>query len=72
MAYIQENIGGFDANSLRFAVQTIKKHADENEDSKPTAIDSLTLLSDLRYNTGKLKRSSLQHVIKLALDAIFD
>lgn len=72
VAYIQENIGGFDANSLRFAVQTIKKHADENEDSKQTAIDSLTLLSDLRYNTGKLKRSSLQHVIKLALDAIFD
>ena len=72
VAYIQENIGGFDANSLRFAVETIKKHADENDDCKQTAIDSLTLLSDLRYNTGKIKRSSLQHVIKLALDAIFD
>jgi glutamate synthase domain-containing protein 1/glutamate synthase domain-containing protein 3 len=72
VAYIQENIGGFDTNSLRFAAQTIKKHADENDDCKQTAIDSLTLLSDLRYNTGKIKRSSLQHVIKLALDAIFD
>jgi len=72
VAYIQENISGFDANSLRFAVQTIKKHADENNDCQQTAIDSLTLLSDLRYNTGKIKRSSLQHVIKLALDAIFD
>ena len=72
MAYIQENIGGFDANSLRFAVETIKKHTDENDDCKQTAIDSLTLLSDLRYNTGKINRSSLQHVIKLALDAIFD
>jgi len=41
-------------------------------ENKQTAIDSLTLLSDLRYNTGKIKRSSLQHVIKLALDAIFD
>jgi glutamate synthase domain-containing protein 3 len=72
VAYIQENIGGFDANSLRFAVETIKKHTDENNDCKQIAIDSLTLLSDLRYNTGKIKRSSLQHVIKLALDAIFD
>jgi glutamate synthase domain-containing protein 1/glutamate synthase domain-containing protein 3 len=72
VAYIQENIGGFDANSLRFAVETIKKHTDENDDCKQTAIDSLTLLSDLRYNTGKINRSSLQHVIKLALDAIFD
>ncbi|MDD3269676.1 MAG: hypothetical protein PHX14_10170 [Syntrophomonadaceae bacterium] len=72
VAYIQENIVGFDANSLRFAVETIKKHADENNDGKQIAIDSLTLLSDLRYNTGKMKRSSVQHVIKLALDAIFD
>jgi len=71
-AYIQENISGFDTNSLRFAVETIKKHADENDDCKQTAIDSLTLLSDLRYNTGKINRSSLQHVIKLALDTIFD
>ncbi|MGE5389800.1 MAG: glutamate synthase, partial [Deltaproteobacteria bacterium] len=72
VAYIEENIGGFDANSLKFAAQTIKKHADENDDFRQTAIDSLTLLGDLRYNTGKLKRSSLQHVIKLALDEIFD
>ena len=64
--------GGFDANSLRFAIETIKKYSDENEECKQTAIDSLTLLSDLRYNTGKIMRSSLQHVIKLALDAIFD
>ena len=41
-------------------------------ENKQTAIDSLTFLSDLRYNTGKIKRSSLLHVIKLALDAIFD
>lgn len=72
VAYIQENINGFDANGLRFAAQTIKKHADENNDCKLIAIDSLTILSDLRYNTGKIKRSSVQHVIKLALDAIFD
>ncbi len=72
VAYIQENMVGFDANSLRFAAQTIKKHTDENEEFKQIAIDSLTLLSDLRYNTGKIKRSSVQHVIKLALDAIFD
>ncbi|MGE5371006.1 MAG: glutamate synthase, partial [Solirubrobacterales bacterium] len=72
VAYIQENIGEFDANNLRFAVETIKKQADENDDCQQTAIDSLTLLNDLRYNTGKINRSSLQHVIKLALDGIFD
>ncbi len=72
VAYVQENIGGFDANRLRFAVENIKKHAVKNDDCKQTGIDSLTLLSDLRYNTGKIKRSSLQHVIKLALDGIFN
>jgi len=72
VAYIQENMVGFDANSLRFAIETIKKHVDENEDFRQIAIDSLTLLGDLRYNTGNLRRSSLLHVIKLALDDIFD
>ena len=43
----------------------------ENVDFKQTAIDVLTLLHDLRYNTGALKRSSVQQVLRINLDEIF-
>ncbi len=58
--------------SFRFAIETIKGHALKNDDFKQMAIDALTLLNDRRYNTGRIKRSSLQHVLKISLDEIFD
>jgi glutamate synthase domain-containing protein 1/glutamate synthase domain-containing protein 3 len=70
-AYVRDNIVGFDADRLRFAIETIKDHALKNDDFKQMAIDALTLLNDRRYNTGKIKRSSVQHVLKINLDEIF-
>jgi glutamate synthase domain-containing protein 1/glutamate synthase domain-containing protein 3 len=70
-AYVRDNIVGLDADRLRFAIKTIKEYALKNDDFKQRAIDALTLLNDLRYNTGKIKRSSVQHVLKINLDDIF-
>jgi len=70
-AHVRNNVGQFDANWFRYAIETIKGLALENVDFKQTAIDVLTLLHDLRYNTGALKRSSVQQVLRINLDEIF-
>jgi glutamate synthase domain-containing protein 1/glutamate synthase domain-containing protein 3 len=68
--YIHDAIGKFDADGFRYAVEIIKNEAQKNDAFRQTAIDALTLLYDRRYNTGVIKRSSLQHVLKLAIDEI--
>ncbi|KUG21795.1 glutamate synthase putative glxc chain [hydrocarbon metagenome] len=70
--FARNSIAGFDSNKFRFCIETIKDHALRNDDSKHTAIRVLTLLNDRRFNTGAIKRSSLLHVVKMALDEIFD
>ncbi|MHB8110139.1 MAG: GltB/FmdC/FwdC-like GXGXG domain-containing protein [Syntrophorhabdaceae bacterium] len=71
-AYVTENIAGFTPDKLRFSIEAIKECGGRDDTSKQAAIDGLTLLNDRRFNTGSLKRSSLQHVVKLALDELFD
>jgi glutamate synthase domain-containing protein 1/glutamate synthase domain-containing protein 3 len=70
-AFIKSEIVNMDSNNIRFAIETIKESALKNDDSRETAIDALTLLYDLRYDTGSIKRSSVQHIIKISLDDIF-
>jgi glutamate synthase domain-containing protein 1/glutamate synthase domain-containing protein 3 len=70
--YVKDNIVGYNSDKLRFCIETIKDHALRNDDSKHTAIRALTLLNDRRFNTGSIKRSSLLHVLKIALDEIFE
>jgi glutamate synthase domain-containing protein 1/glutamate synthase domain-containing protein 3 len=70
-AFIRDSIAGFDANTLRFAIEAIKDFALRDDRFKQSAITALTLLNDLRYNTGPFKRSSVQHILKINLDEIF-
>jgi glutamate synthase domain-containing protein 1/glutamate synthase domain-containing protein 3 len=70
--YIKNGISGFDPDTFRFCIEVIKDHARGNDDCKQAAINALTLLNDRRFNTGSIKRSSLLHVVKIALDEIFD
>jgi len=70
--YVKDSIGSFNPDKLRFCIEAIKGYALRNDDSKHTAIRALTLLTDRRFNTGSIKRSSLLHVLKIALDEIFD
>jgi len=69
-ACVRDAMGGLDADGFRLAIETIAGQALKNDAFKQTAIDALTLLNDRRYNTGKIKRSSAQHVLKIALDGI--
>jgi glutamate synthase domain-containing protein 3 len=68
--YIRDNIAQSDDNWLRHTIGTVKDLALKNAELKPTAVDVLTLLHDRRYNTGKIKRSSVQHVLRINLDEI--
>ena len=70
-SYVRDAIVGFDAaEGFRFAIETIKSYGLKNETCKQTAITALTLLNDLRYNTGKIKRSSVQQILKINIDEI--
>lgn len=69
--YIKESIPEFDCDSLKFCIEEIKKFGLENDENKEIAIKSLTLLNDLRYYTGKIKRSSVLEIIRNALNDIF-
>lgn len=71
-ATVRDAMDRLDADGLRFCVEAIKDYGLKNDDYKQKAITALTLLNDLRYNTGSIKRSSIQHVIKINLEEIFD
>lgn len=71
-AYVKDGIGGFTPDKLRFCIESIGSYAGKNDNCKQAAIDALTLLNDRRFNTGSIKRSSLQSVLKINLDKILD
>ena len=68
--YVRDNLTQFDPDALRFAIEAVKRQALKSDDFKETAIEALTLLNDRRYNTGRIKRGSLLHVLKLNLEEI--
>ncbi len=68
---LRDQIGGSDPDRFRFAVETVMRYALERDEFKQTAIDALTLLNDRRYDTGRIKRRSIQHILKIALEKIF-
>jgi glutamate synthase domain-containing protein 1/glutamate synthase domain-containing protein 3 len=71
-AYVRGAMGEFDARRFRLAVETIKRQARKSDSFKQTAINALTLLNDRHYDTGKIKSSSVRHILKISLDEIFD
>ena len=70
--YIRDAMSGFDTNTedFRFAIEAVKSNGLKSDASKQIAITALTLLNDLRYNTGIIKRSSVQQVLKINLDEL--
>jgi len=70
-AYVRDSIRCCDADTLRFTIEQIRQRSLQHGEAQQLAIEALTLLQDRRYNTGRLKRSSLLHVIKASLDNIF-
>jgi glutamate synthase domain-containing protein 1/glutamate synthase domain-containing protein 3 len=70
--YIRDAMIGFqtDTGDFKFAIEAIKSLGLKNDVFKQTAITALTLLTDLRYNTGKIKRGSVLHVLQINLDEL--
>jgi glutamate synthase domain-containing protein 1/glutamate synthase domain-containing protein 3 len=71
-AFVRDAMGEFDAEGFRFAIATIKGESLKNASFRQTAITALTMLNDRRYHTGRIKRSSVQHVLKINLEEILD
>ena len=69
-AYVREVIKTSTPEEFKIAIETIKNQALKGDAARETAILALTLLYDRRYDTGKIKRSSVQHVLKINLDDI--
>jgi glutamate synthase domain-containing protein 1/glutamate synthase domain-containing protein 3 len=70
--YIRDKMPDYDSETYKAAIDTIYKQALNNDAYKQTAITALTLLTDRRYNTGKIKRSSVLHVLRTRLYEIFE
>ena len=70
--YVRDKMPGYDTVTYKTAISTIQKQASINDTYKQTAITALTLLIDRRYNTGKIKRSSVLHVLRTILYGILD
>jgi len=70
--YIRDKMPEYDAETYKAAIVTIQKQALTNDLNKQAAITALTLLLDHRYNTGKIKRSSVLHVLRTVLYEILD
>jgi glutamate synthase domain-containing protein 1/glutamate synthase domain-containing protein 3 len=69
-AFVRDAMGGFDARGFMSAIGIIRDQAMKDDASKEVAITALTLLNDRRYHTGRIKRSSVQHVLKINLEEI--
>jgi glutamate synthase domain-containing protein 1/glutamate synthase domain-containing protein 3 len=65
--YVRDKMPEYGAETYRSAIDTIYKQASMNDSHKQTAITALTLLTDRRYDTGKIKRSSVLHVLRTRL-----
>ncbi|MFN3528041.1 MAG: glutamate synthase, partial [Candidatus Altarchaeaceae archaeon] len=69
--YVKNNIVKFGYAELKFCIEEIKNFALKNDNYKEIAINSLTLLNDLRYDTGKIKRSWIIFTLSENLKEIF-
>lgn len=69
--FIKEQIQTSDFDTLRWCCKKLSEDSGEDDGKRQTAIDTLTLINDLRYSTGKLKRSSVLRIIRNTLKEIF-
>ncbi len=70
--YIRDKMPEYDPEMYQAAIGVIKQQALINDQYKQIAIAALTLLIDRRYDTGKIKRSSVLHVLRTCLYEILD
>ncbi|MFZ5994349.1 MAG: glutamate synthase [Thermodesulfobacteriota bacterium] len=57
---------------FRWCCEVISEQASRSDGHWETAIEALTLLNDLRYPTGSLKRSSVLRIVRETLETILE
>ncbi|MEW5949100.1 MAG: glutamate synthase [Thermodesulfobacteriota bacterium] len=57
---------------FRWCCEVISEQASRSEGHLGTAVEALTLLNDLRYPTGSLKRSSVLRIVRETLETILE
>jgi len=67
---VRDRLKTFSPESFQRCIETIMGLAQQSDEFRQVALDALTLLTDRRFDTGALKRSSVLHVLKINLDAI--
>jgi len=70
--YCIGNIASRDYDSFKFLCEAIVKQANAGNNRKEKAIEVLTFLNDRLYPTGIKKRSSVLHIVRDGLHAIFE
>ncbi|MCK4485850.1 MAG: hypothetical protein KAU38_03705, partial [Desulfobacterales bacterium] len=70
-SFLKEQICTADFDTLRWCCKKISEGAGKDDGQRRTAIAGLTLLNNLRYPTGSLKRSSVLSIIRSTLKEIF-
>ncbi|MBN2238252.1 MAG: hypothetical protein JW712_00630 [Dehalococcoidales bacterium] len=68
--YLRDNMGNYNADTFMSVIGHIRDRALKDDSCKQSTITALTMLTDLRYDTGNIKRSSVLHVLKVCLDEI--
>jgi len=69
--FVKKNFINFDCDSFVSLIDAIKNFGLKNDRNKEIAIKALTLINDLRYNTGKIKRGFVLQVVNENLEKIF-
>ena len=71
-AYAAKNIADWDFDEVRSFAESMKKYADEDDEEKSVAIETITLLIDRRYDTGNKRRSDIVSLLEEKLFDIFN
>ena len=70
--YCLEHMNEWSYDELHHVCRELTNQAGKDDERKSKAIAVLTALNDRRFATGEKKRSSVLHILRSSLEAIFD
>jgi len=68
-AYATKNIGGWSFDDVCSFAEKMREYADKGDEEKSVVVETLTLLIDRRYDTGRKRRSD---IVSLFEEKLFD
>jgi len=71
-AYAAKNIGGWSFDEVCSFAERMREYADKGDEEKSVVTETLTLLIDRRYDTGRKRRSDIVSLFEEKLFDVFD